>query len=163
MKRSVWVYAAALGAVFALLVFLSNVTFADPTTSDDAYTGLILGGYLVLFVLFAVGGVIASDAHAPVRSGALGGAVSGLIMVGMIMGAFAVVDNVFLSVVSQQVDKISAFHNQHTYTSMRAFINSGLLLGTLVVLPVVALGGGVLGALGSLLRRRIVPTQPASA
>jgi hypothetical protein len=50
-------------------------------------------------------------------------------MVVMIMLTFVIVDNAFLDLVSQQIDKISAFHGQTTYTSMRDFINDGLLRG----------------------------------
>jgi hypothetical protein len=164
MRRSVLFYAVAWGALLSVIVVLTNVVFPSPNESDDEYTGWYIVLYLGLFLLFAIGGAINSDRARPLRSGAIGGAVTALlIIVGVIMLTFAVVDNVFLEVVSQQIDKINAFRAETTYTTMRDFINSGLLQGTVVVLPVVAIAGAALGAFASLLRRRLTPTAPAVA
>ena len=163
MKRSVLLYAALWGVLFAIIVVLTNVVFPTPNESDDEYTGWYIVLYLGLFLLFAIGGAINSERAHPLRSGAIGGAVAALIMVAMIMLTFVVVDNVFLDTVSQQIDKINAFHAQTTYTSMRDFITDGLLRGVVVVLPVVAVVGAFLGAIASLLRQRVTPSAPAVA
>jgi hypothetical protein len=163
MKRSVLIYAATWGALFSVLVVLTNVVFPTPNESDDEYTGWYIILYLGLFLLFAIGGALNSERAHPLRSGAIGGAGSALIMVAMIMLTFVIVDNLFLSIVSQQIDKINAFHAQTTYTSMRDFINRGLLQGAVAVLPVVAIVGGALGAFASSLRQRLSPAAPAVA
>jgi hypothetical protein len=163
VKRSVLIYALAWGALFSVLVVLTNVVFPSPNESDDEYTGWYLALYLGLFLLFAIGGAINSERAHLLRSGAIGGAVAALLMVAMVMLTFAVVDNLFLDVVSQQIDKINAFHAQTTYTSMRDFINDGLLRGLVVALPVVAVVGSCLGAFASLLRQRFTPTATAVA
>jgi len=163
MKRLAIFYALACGAVLSVLVILSNVVFPSPNESDDEYTGWYIVLYLGLFLLFAIGGAINSQRTHPQRSGAIGGAGAALIIVAIIMLTFAIVDNIFLDVVSQQIDKVNAFHAQTTYTSMRDFINDGLLRGTVIVLPVVAVVGGFLGALASLVRRRLTPSAPALA
>ena len=163
MKRSALIYAATWGLIFSILVVLTNVIFPSPTESDDEYTGWYILLYLGLFLLFAIGGALNSERAHPLRSGAIGGAGAALIIVAAIMLTFVVVDNLFLDVVSQQIDKINAFHAQTTYTSMRDFINDGLLRGAVMALPVVAVVGGLLGAFASLLRRRIAPTAPAVA
>jgi hypothetical protein len=149
--------------LLSVIVVLTNLVFPSPNESDDEYTGWYIVLYLGLFLLFAIGGAINSDRARPLRSGAFGGVVTALIIVGLIMLTFAVIDNVFLDIVSQQIDKINAFRAQTTYTNMRDLINSGLLLGTVVVLPVVAIVGAALGAFASLLRRRLIPTAPAVA
>jgi hypothetical protein len=163
MKRTVLLYAAAWGVLLSGLVVLTNVVFPTPSESDDEYAGWYIVLYLGLFLLFAIGGTINAERARPLRSGAIGGAATALIIVGMIMLTFAVVDNVFLDIVSQQIDKITTFRNQTTYTSMRDFINSGLLQGAFVALPFGALVGGVLGALASLARRRLTPGTPDPA
>jgi hypothetical protein len=163
MKRSVLIYAATWGALFSVLVVLTNVVFPTPNESDDEYTGWYIVLYLGLFLLFAIGGALNSERAHPLRSGAIGGAVSALILVAMIMLTFVIIDNVFLDIVSQQIDKINTFHAQTTYTNMRDFINDGLLRGLVIVLPVVAIVGGVLGAFASLVRRRFTPASPAVA
>jgi hypothetical protein len=163
MKRSLLLYAVAWGALLSGLVILTNVVFPSPNESDDEYTGWYIVLYLGLFLLFAIGGVVNSGRARPLRSGAIGGVATALIVVGMIMLTFVVVDNLFLDIVSQQIDKIAAFRNQTTYTNMRDFINSGLLMGALVALPFCALVGGVLGAVASLMRRRLPPDASPTA
>jgi hypothetical protein len=163
MKRSVLLYAALWGALFSVIVVLTNIVFPSPNESDDEYTGWYIVLYLGLFLLFAIGGALNSERARPLRSGAIGGAGAALIMIAMIMLTFVIVDNLFLDTVSQQIDKINAFQAQTTYTNIRDFINSGLLLGTLTVLPVVAVVGGGLGAIASLSRQRLTPTAPAVA
>jgi hypothetical protein len=152
-----------VGALFSVLVVLANVDFPSPNESDDEYTGWYLVVYLGLFLLFAIGGAMNSGRALPLRSDAIGGAVSALIIVAMITLTFAVVDNLFFDVVSQQIDKINTFHAQTTFASMRDFINDGLLRGAVVVLPVVAVVGGCLGAMASVFRRRFTPSAPAVA
>ena len=163
MKRLVILYALSWGALFSVLVVLTNVVFPSPNESDDEYTGWYIVLYLGLFLLFTIGGALNSERAHPLRSGAIGGAVSALIMVAMIMLTFVIIDNVFLDIVSQQIDKINTFRAQTTYTSMRDFINDGLLRGLVIVLPVVAIVGGALGAFASSLRQRLSPTAPAVA
>lgn len=163
MKRSVLLYAAAWGALLSVAVVLTNVVFPTPAESDDEYTGWYIVLFLGLLLVFAVGGLVASERTHPVRSGAVGGAVTALIMLGMTMLTFAVVDNVFLDVVSQQIDKVNAFQHQTTYTNMRDFINSGLLAGAVFVLPVAAVFGGLLGACGVLVRRVLAPGSPLTS
>ena len=163
MKRLVILYALGWGALFSVLVVLTNVVFPSPNESDDEYTGWYIVLYLGLFLLFAIGGALNSERAHPLRSGAIGGAVSALIMVAMIMLTFIIIDNLFLDIVSQQIDKINTFRAQTTYTNMRDFINDGLLRGLVIVLPVVAIVGGFLGAFVSLVRRRFTPSAPAVA
>jgi hypothetical protein len=155
MKRSVLIYAGVIGALFSVGVVLTNVVFPTPNESDDEYGAWYLVLYLTLFALFGIGGIIASRRAQPARTGAIGGAVSALIIVSIILLTFVVVDNVFLDIVSQQIDKINAFHNQTTYTNMRDFINSGLVSGLAFGLIVSGTIGGMLGAVGGLARYRL--------
>src|SRR5262249_20922636 len=161
MKRAVLLYAAACGAVLSGLVVLTNVVFPTPTESDDEYTGWYLVGYLGLFLLFALSGAINAQRARPRRSRAVGGAAPAPLIRGLGPLPLAVVDNVFLDIVSRQVDKVTAFRNQTTYTDMRAFINGGLLVGVWVAVPFTALVGGVLGALAAHVRGRLTSSPPS--
>jgi hypothetical protein len=69
-----------------------------------------------------------------------------------VMVTSLVIDNVFLSTVSQKHDKRVAFEASG-WSSMRAYLNVRTLLGALVVLPGATVVGGLLGALGGLLWR----------
>jgi hypothetical protein len=146
--------------VLSALVVLTNVVFPTPNESDDEYTAWYLVVYLGLFLLFAIGGALNAERARPRRSGAVGGAATALLIVGMVLLTFAVVDNVFLNIVSQQVDKVTAFRNQSTYTTMRDYINAGLLRGAPAAVTFAALVGGTLGALsGSYITPRFQYTR----
>jgi hypothetical protein len=142
MKRSVLLYAALWGVLFAIVVVLTNVVFPTPNESDDEYTGWYMVLYLGLFLLFAIAGAINSERTHPIRSGAIGGAGAALIIVSMIMLTFVFVDKLYLNIVSQQIDKVNVFRAQTTFTNMRDFINDGVLRGAVIVLPVAATVGG---------------------
>ena len=162
MKRSVVLYAIAVGALFSTIVVLTNVVFPTPNESDDEYAAWYLVLYAVIFLLFAIGGMIASERANPLRTGVIGGAATALIILGMTFATFFVIDNVFLDIVSQQIDKINAFQQQTTYTNMRDFINTGLVAGSLLALTMGAILGGLLGALGSVARARFGRVSPVT-
>ena len=162
MQRSVLIYAGVIGALFSVGVVLTNVVFPTPNESDDEYGAWYLVLYLALFALFGIGGLIASRRTQPARTGAIGGAVSALIIVGMILLTFVVVDNVFLDIVSQQIDKINAFHNQSTYTNMRDYINGSLVAGLSFGLIGAVVFGGLFGLMGGAARSLLTTRRATS-
>ena len=82
----------------------------------------LLAGYLIIFAAFACSGLT----RARPRSRMAAGAVAGVILGVLTIATFAAVDNVFLQIVSQQQAKITGF-GESGMTSMRAYINSGLV------------------------------------
>jgi hypothetical protein len=162
MRRSVFFYAIALAAIMSALVVLTNVIFPDPSESDDEYTWLYLLLYSALFLLFALGGFIAAERKDPLRTGALGGAVTALIVIGTTLLTFIVIDNLFLDIVSQQIDKINAFHNQSTYTNMRDYINGSLVAGLSFGLIGAVVFGGLFGLMGGAARSLLTTRRATS-
>jgi hypothetical protein len=144
------------------LVVLTSVIFPDPIESDDEYTWLYLVLYSALFLLFAVGGFIAAGQKDPLRTGAMGGVVTALIVIGTTLLTFIVIDNLFLDIVSQQIDKINAFHNQSTYTNMRDYINSGLVAGLAFALIAAVVFGGLFGLMGGAARSLLTTRRATS-
>ena len=88
------------------------------------------------------------------RDGIRGGALTALLGMGLIIAMFALVDNIFLDTVSQQVDKIRGFEQSHD-VSMRSYINWSLLEGAIFVVPVLGVVGAASGGFGGLLAARI--------
>jgi hypothetical protein len=78
------------------------------------------------------------------------GALTAVLGMGLIIAMFALVDNIFLETVSQQVDKIRGFERSQ-YVSMRSYINWNLLAGAIFVLPVLGVIGAACGGIGGLL------------
>lgn len=140
-----------LGLLACGLILWTEVLFPN----SDPYSALGLSypvslGVLVLFL--ALVGLLASRQHKRLLSGTRAGAITALLGVGIAILTFFVVDNVWLDVVSHQVDKISGFQHS-TYHSMRDYINAGLLWGVVTVLPVMAAVGAVCGTLGAALQK----------
>jgi hypothetical protein len=144
--------AGAVWLALSLEIILSNVVF--PSRTDDD-TVSVVAAYLCIFAaLFLVGHLAARNGAGP-RGQAVAGAIAGMLIGGLTIGTFAIVDNVWLDIVSQQQAKIEGFAASGG-ASMRAYINQGLI-GAAVVLTIAF---GVIGALlartGGALRRGTV-------
>ena len=74
--------------------------------------------------------------------------LAGLIIAVLAMGTFAVMNNVFLSIVSHQQEKIDGLHASGL-TSMRAYINASLEATAPGMSLVLAFGGAFLAYLGA--------------
>jgi len=111
---------------------------------DGSVRIFLLAGLLVLI------GVRARRRSDRPWAGALGGAAAGLVMALAVLVASLVIDNAFLSVVSQQHDKRVAFEASG-FASMRLYLNVRTILGAFVVIPFSILIGGALGLVGGVL------------
>lgn len=110
---------------------------------------------------FAVIGYLTSRRTNQMRSGTWAGAIAALLGGWIALGTFFVVDNLFLSVVSQQVDKLQGFH-QSPFATMREYVNVDLLTVVLIALPILGAAGAVGGTLGVTVRKLIRGASPAS-
>jgi hypothetical protein len=133
-------------------IVLTNVVF--PTRQD--HDGLwVPVGYLLIFAVFAFAGLTPASGRSRVAAGAVAGAVLGLLTI----ATFAVVDNVFLRIVSQQQAKIEGLR-ESGMTSMRGFINTGLVPAGIFMTLEFAVFGILLAAVGGAvydLRRSSAP------
>lgn len=149
VKRATLI-AGAVWLGLSVDVVLTNVVF--PSTGDDD-TIDVLVAYLCVFAALFLVGLLAARGGAGRRGQALAGLVAGAMIGALTIASFAVVDNVWLDVVARQQPKIDGFA-QSGATSMRAYLNHGLI-GAAVFLSV-ALGvfGAALSLAGGLTVRR---------
>ena len=136
-----------LGGLAIVGIVLSNVVFPS-TESDSEYTALYLAGYAAILVVFAVIGFVASGTPSRIGAGARAGAVAALLATAIGLATFFVVDNLFLSIVGQQVDKVQGFHVS-TFRTMRDYVNAGLIAAVLTMLPLSGTAGAAFGAVGA--------------
>ena len=149
MKAMDW-RATQRGALIAVIVWLAlsveivftNVVF--PSTTDNDGVSVVVS-YLCVFATLFLVGLMAERNGAGPRGQAVAGAVAGMLIGALTIATFAVVDNVWLDVVSQQQTKIDGYAASGA-ASMRAFINQGLI-GAAVGLTI------ALGVFGALLGR----------
>ena len=108
-----------------------------------------MAGFFYLMVAFPVIGAVASRACTRPWSWPLAGATAGVVMVVLTEATYAMVDNVFLGIVSRQPEEIEGFRNSGM-TSVRDFINLSLehqVPGITVLLTVMRLLMGTIGAI----------------
>jgi hypothetical protein len=149
------------GIMLSVAAVLANVVFPSHQ-SDDQYGMLFLVVYLGLFVLFGIGGYLASKDTRSLKRGALGGAVTALLSVGVLMLTFIVLDQLFRDIVSQQPDKLWGFHHQQTFHTMREYVDDGDRRGVMFVFPTVMLLGAAFGVLGAAARKLLWIRRPHS-
>lgn len=159
-----------LSALIAVDVVLTNVVFPpgpDESDSDPEYVWQNLATYAVIALLLvaigaragrSVGGRSVGGRMTRPAAGAVGGGVAGVVIAALVTLTFVVVNNAFLSIVSQQHDKRVAFAASG-WASMRAYLTVEQLLGGLFLVVALGLLGGALGLLGAAVfrRRRLVP------
>jgi uncharacterized membrane protein YozB (DUF420 family) len=144
-----------VAALIAVTLFLSNVVFpAGPDESDDdpEYLIQIAIAYVLIAAVFVLIGLRARRRLDQNWAGAAGGAAAGFVIALGLLVAVLVIDNAFLSTVSQQHDKRVAFATSG-FSSMRTFLTVRTLLAALTVVPGVTVVGGLLGMLGGAIAR----------
>ena len=114
-------------------------------------------------VIFVTLGFVLSRRDRPVRDCAVVAAISGLVTLVLVAATLTVVDNVWLSTVARQPDKIDGLAHSHWFHTMRAYVNGQLLIGLSLAAPIVAAGCAALGALGAHLGHPPTSDQPAVA
>jgi hypothetical protein len=139
-----------IAALIAIGVFLTNVVWPagpDESDSDPEYIiqNLITYGFILL-LLVLIGARGGRRTHTS-AGGAKAGAAAGAVIAVLGSLTFVVVNNIWLSVVSQQHDKRIAFADSG-WTSMRAYLTVQQLEGMLFLLPALAIVGGLLGFAG---------------
>ncbi len=139
----IYSYGLVLGITLSLLIFLTNVLI--PSNSPDSAP-------LMLITASVIGLAVVGSAYhfsrGELKSALKAGALTSLLGFSISMLTFIIIDNVFLSIVSKQADKVWGFqHSSHS--SMQAYINAGLLRGVLVGLPASIVFGIICGWVAS--------------
>ena len=150
-------YGLYMGAFFVPLIVLGHVFPSN--RSDDEFGGWILAINIATFLYYGITGFLGVRKSLRVRDGFRMGALTAFVGLGLIFATFALLDNIFLETVSQQVDKIRGFEHSH-YVSMRAYINWSHLMGVVTVLPVYVLIGAACGGIGGILVSRPNSARP---
>ncbi|HTJ39484.1 MAG TPA: hypothetical protein VL738_40165 [Dactylosporangium sp.] len=131
-------------------IVLSNVVF--PSKTDDDLVPILVS-YACIFAAFFLVGRLSARHGANARSQVLAGVIAGAVIGAATVATFAVVDNVWLDIVSRQQAKIDGFAHSGA-SSMRAYINQGLIGAALFLTAVLAGFGALLSRAGGLSHTR---------
>jgi hypothetical protein len=127
-------------------ILRSNVLF--PSRADDDTVSVLLA-YGGVFVALFLTGFLVARTGARRRGQILSGVVAGMAIGLLTIGTFAIVDNVWLDIVSQQQTKIEGFAHSGA-ASMRDFINQGLIGGAVALPLMLGVFGGLFALAGGL-------------
>jgi hypothetical protein len=145
-----------LSAVSAVLVLLTNVVFPpgpNESDSDPEYLWQYAAALLALVAIFIWIGVRGRRRGGTLFAGARAGISAGVVVAVMVTLTFLAMNNVFLSIVSQQHDKRVSFAASH-FTSMRAYLSVTQLESLLILVPVGVIAGLTLGLVGGVIAGR---------
>jgi hypothetical protein len=139
-----------IAAIVAIDVFLTNVVWPAGTNESDSDPEYVVQDLItfgvILLLLVLIGARAARRTHTS-GGGAKAGAAAGAVIALLGSLTFVAVNNIWLSVVSQQHDKRIAFAGSG-WSSMRAYLTVQQLEGMLYLLPALAIVGGLLGLIG---------------
>jgi len=141
--------AAIVWAALTVEIVRSNVLF--PTTEDNDGLSVVIA-YLSIFAALGLTGVLACRVTTDRRTIALAGAIAGGLIGALTIATFAVVDNVFFDIISQQQAKKDGLAGSGM-ASMRTYVNVSLLFGFGVLTSFLALAGAGLAVAGGLFAR----------
>ncbi|GAB1692869.1 hypothetical protein [Krasilnikovia sp. M28-CT-15] len=156
--------AIARGALIAGTVWLglsAEILVANvllPSSTDDDAVSVVIS-YLGIFAMLFLAGMLAARDGASRTGQVLAGLVAGAMIGALTTATFAVVDNVWLDIVAQQQPKIEGFAHSSA-TSMRAFINHGLIGVAVVLTAGLGLLGAALSWAGGIVGREPLSPQP---
>ncbi len=147
----IYSYGLILGLVLATLIFLSNVVFPN-NGPDEAPLMLIPVLLITVAIIWSANHATkgSKDKNVALKVGML----TSLIGFSIAVITFIIIDNGFLSIVSQQSDKIWGFHHSN-FSSMQAYINAGLLRQVLIGIPASAMFGLICGLIGNKIPHKI--------
>jgi uncharacterized membrane protein YhaH (DUF805 family) len=154
-----------IAALIAVDVVMTNIIFPPgpgESDSDPEYLWSYLATLAVIAALFIAIGARARRRRDTPTAGLLAGTAAGVVVALLVTLTFVAVNNLFLGIVSQQHDKRVAFAASG-WTSMRAYLTVTQLGGALILVPVLAVFGAVLGLLGATVFRARPGTVAAPA
>jgi hypothetical protein len=137
-------------------IVLTNVVFPTRQDNDGLWVPVM---FLVISAVFALAGMNSATERNRVTAGAVAGAILGMLFI----ATFAVIDNAFLQIISQQQAKIEGLR-ESGMTSMRAYLNSSSVPAGIFAVIVFAVIGIVMtnagGAAYDLRRPRAPGDRP---
>jgi hypothetical protein len=140
-----------VGLLLSVAILITNVAvplFIGHPSPDNDFSESI--GWVIVIGLMCWIGFMKVRRTSKVRESVAAGAVISFVAFAMAMITFLIIDNLFLSIVAQQPEKIWLF--QHSGSAdMRSYLNHVNLRAFWMVLPLLTLFGAICGLVGGCL------------
>lgn len=150
---------ALLGLLLSCAILITNVIapllVGHPSADDDLSESI---GWIVIAAICWIG-FLKVRRTSRIRDSVTAGAVISFVAFAMAMATFLIIDNLFLSVVAQQPEKVWLFEHSR-FPNMRSYLNHTNLRAFWTVLPVITLCGAVCGLVGGYLNLFVSHRKP---
>lgn len=146
---------ALVGLLLSFAVLISNVVvpwFVGHPSPDNGFSESI--GWFIVIAAVCWVGFLKVRRTSRIRDSASAGAVISFVAFAMAMITFLIIDNVFLSIVAQQPEKVWLFEHSR-FPNMRSYLNHTNLRAFWTALPVITLFGAICGLVGGYLNRLV--------
>jgi len=155
IKRGALIVGIVWLALSVEILFL-NVVF--PSKTDNDAIPMVMS-YLGIFAALYLTGMLAARDGTSRAGQILAGLTAGVMIGALLVATFAIVDNVWLDVVSQQQTNIDGFAHSDA-VSMRDYINHNLIGPAVFFTIVFGAVGAMLGGLGGLAGHKAAAPPP---
>lgn len=144
-----------VGLLLSFAILISNVIvpLLEGHPSPDNGFSESIGWFIVIAVMCWVGFAKVRQTSR-IRDSATAGAVISFVAFAMAMTTFLIIDNLFLSVVAQQPEKVWLYEHSR-FLTMRSYLNHTNLRAFWTALPVITLFGAVSGLVGGYVSRLV--------
>ena len=148
---------ALIGLLLSFAILVSNVVmpaFVGHPTADTEFSESI--GWIIVIAIMCWVGFLKVRRSSRIIDSVTAGAVTSFVAFAMAMLTFLVIDSLFLSIVSQQPEKIWLFEHSR-FPDMQTYLVHTNLRAFWTALPVITLFGALCGLVGgtvSLLAQR---------
>lgn len=142
---------ALLGLLLSVAILITNVivpTVAGHPSPDNELSESI-GWFIVIAVMCWVG-FLKLRRTSKLGDSVLAGAVISFVAFAIAMTTFLIIDNLFLSTIAQQPEKIWLFEHSR-FADMRSYLNYTNLRAFWTALPVITVVGAACGLIGGYL------------
>ena len=142
---------ALVGLVLSAAILITNVvvpSLAGHPSPDNGFSEGI--GWIIVIAILCWVGFLKVRRTSRIGDSVAAGAVISFVAFAMAMSTFLVIDNLFISIVAQQPEKIWLFEHSR-FPDMRSYLNHTNLRAFWTVLPVITLFGAICGLVGGYL------------
>jgi amino acid permease len=146
-----------LGLLLSFAIVITNVIVPSVVGHPSPDNGLSESiGWIIVIAIMGSVGFLKVRRTSRIRDSMIAGAVISFVAFALAMITFLIIDNLFLSIVAQQPEKIWLFEHSR-YPDMKSYLNHTNVRAFWTALPVITVIGAVCGWVGgylNLLARR---------
>lgn len=140
-----------VGLLLSCAILITNVlvpSLVGHPSPDNGFSESV--GWIIVIAVMCWIGFLKVRRTSRIRDSVAAGAIISFVAFAMAMGTFLIIDNLFLSIVAQQPEKVWLFEHSR-FPNMQSYLNHTNLRAFWTALPVITLFGAICGLVGGYL------------